>query len=172
MNLNIKCCFIGTSYLTCSSTTTGQNPHHRKKIRNATVFHLDTLLLNARNSSAPWKHFVWRISFEGMQDHRYLCLQSAYQTWSNTLWLSFLLAKSSSNLCRHKLIRSAEICKQRTVSNTLVCNPPTWNAAAQVKYQTNTFHLSPSLSASNGLLAYLVQHLNYNWGQQVGTLRA
>lgn len=29
-----------------------------------------------------------------MQDHRYLCLQSAYQTWSNTFWLSFLLQPS------------------------------------------------------------------------------
>lgn len=29
-----------------------------------------------------------------MQDHRYLCLQSAYQTWSNTFWLSLLLQPS------------------------------------------------------------------------------
>lgn len=72
-------------------------------------------------------------------------------------------AKSSSNLCRHKLIRSTEICKQRTVSSTLVSNPPTWYTTAQVKYQTHTFHLSPSSSAPNGLLAYLVPHLNYNW---------
>lgn len=99
-----------------------------------------------------------------MQDHRYLCLQSAYQTWSNAFLTVFSpAAKSSSNLCRHKLIRSAEIRKQRTVSNTLVFNPPTWYAAAQVKYQTHTFHPSPSKSASNGLLAYRVQHLNYSW---------
>lgn len=70
-------------------------------------------------------------------------------------------AKSSFNLCRHKLIRSTEICKQRTVSNALVCNPPTWYATAQVKYQTHTFPPSPSESTSNGLLACRAQHLNY-----------
>lgn len=59
------------------------------------AFLVDMVLLNDRNPSAPWKHLVFRrISFEGMQDHRYLCLQSAYQTWSNTFWLSFLLQPS------------------------------------------------------------------------------
>lgn len=81
-------------------------------------------------------------------------------------------AKSSSNLCCHKLIRSAEIWKQRTVSSTRVCNPPTQHAAAQVKYQTHTFHLSPSSSASNGLLAYLAQHLKYSWSWRVRPGRA
>ncbi len=100
-----------------------------------------------------------RISFEGMQDHRYLCIPYMIKHF---LTVFSPPAKSSSNLCRHRLIRSAEICKQRTVSNTLVCNPPTWYAAAQVKYQTHTFHPSPSESASNELLAYLVQHLNYS----------
>lgn len=128
------------------------------------------LLLNERNLFVPRKHlFSRRKSFEEMQDHRYLCLQRTRQTWSNTFWTVFSPpAKFSSSLCRHKLIRSTEVCKQRTVSNTLVCNPPTWYAAAQVKYQTHTFLLSPSSSASHGLLAYHVQHLNYSCGMRVG----
>lgn len=149
MNLNIVevLLYWPLSSLTMSSTTRFQNPQNMEKKRiDATVFLVDTALLNDRNPSALWKFLVFRrISFEGMQDHRYLCLQSAYQTWSNTFWVYFLLQPSLLPISvATNWLDLLRFCKQRTVSNTLVCNPPTWYAASSSQI-SNTYIPSESI---------------------------
>lgn len=118
---------------------------------------------------ALWKHFVFRTFF--WRDARSevpvpsRCIPNVIKRFPTVFPPP---AKSSSNLRRHKLIRSAEVWKQRSLSNTPVRDRPTWYASAQVQYQTHTFHPSPSGSPSIDLLAYLVPRLNCSWGWRVG----
>lgn len=92
------------------------------------------------------------------------CAFRAHTKHDQTLfWLSFLLQPSLLPIsCRHKLIRSAQICKQRTVSNTFVCKP-THMVCCSSSQISNTY-ISIQVHPSLHLMACChsnVQHLNY-----------
>lgn len=144
INLNIvkMLLYWPLSSLTISSATRYQHSQNSVKAIDATVYLVDTVLLYDRNSSAPWKHlkkFLWKDARSQVP------VASEYIPNMIKHFLTVFCppAKSSSNLCCHKPIRSAEIWKQNRFKHT--CLQPTHMACCSSNQISNAYIPSGSI---------------------------